>query len=344
MKREFDSTSLAQAADFLLSDYLRLSPNEEVLLTADLCTDMTAVLAVAQAARVHGAKVCILTIPQLPYQGKLADPHLTEAVSAGLKSCDVWVDFTFPYISGSAAHAEALSQGRMRSVNILDLGADGLIRLFGDLDFDRLFSVQTRLDSFIAAAEGKRCRVVNDQGTDVTFVLGKPKAGKLRRQSVPGTTSPPGSTVMIPDPASVKGKVVVNAVFHEWYARLDEPLTIDVDGLIRSVAGGGSHRKVFEAALRRASAGGLGSIIHFSHGFHPRARFTGKSFNEDIRVRGSDAIGFGTPWWEEGGGENHPDAVCIEHSVYVDEVLVIDHGVLIVPDELSEADEILARS
>ncbi|MGO4660008.1 hypothetical protein AB4Z34_35365 [Ensifer sp. 2YAB10] len=344
MKTEFDSTSLAQAADFLLRDYLRLAPSEEVLLTADLCTDMTAVLAVAKAARVLGAKVCILTIPQLPYQGKLADPYLTEAVSAGLSSCDVWVDFNFPYISGSAAHAQALAKGRMRSVNILDLGPDGLIRLFGGLDFDRLFSVQTRLDNFIAAAEGKRCRVLNDQGTDVTFVLGKPKAGKLRHQSIPGTTSPPGSTVIMPDPASVKGKVVVNAVFHEWYARLDEPLTIDVDGDIRRIAGGGSHRKVFEAALRRASGGALGSIIHFSHGFHPRARFTGKSFNEDIRVRGNDAIGFGTPWWEEGGGENHPDAVCTEHSLYIDEILVIDHGVVVAPGELSDADEVLARS
>jgi 2,5-dihydroxypyridine 5,6-dioxygenase len=73
---------------------------------------------------------------------------------------------------------------------------------------------------------------------------------------------------------------------------------------------------VFEAALRRASTGGLGSIIHFSHGFHPRARFTGKSFNEDIRVRGNDAIGFGTPWWEEGVERTIP-TLCVPSTVYI---------------------------
>jgi hypothetical protein len=44
------------------------------------------------------------------------------------------------------------------------------------------------------------------------------------------------------------------------------------------------------------------------------------------------------------GGENHPDAVCTEHGVYIDDILVIDHGVLVAPGELSDADELLASS
>jgi hypothetical protein len=214
-------------------------------------------------------------------------------------------------------------------------------RLFAHVDFEALFAVQTALDMFIAGAEGKRCRVTNDAGTDVSFVLAKQKPPKRRHQDVPGTTAPPGSIVILPDPASVHGTVVVHAVFHEWYTPLRTPMTIAVEGKIRDIQGGDEQAVVFERSLRRAGKGELGSIIHFSHGLHPAARFTGQSFNEDIRVRGNDAIGFGTPWWAEGGGENHPDAVCIRHSLWVDDLQVIDRGAIVGPSDLAALDRAL---
>lgn len=336
-----DPTALALAADFLLRDYMRLKAGEQVILTADTSSDTAAVSAVMNAARIAGARVAAVTVPRLPFQGKLADEFIPGSLVAAVKQSDVWIDFTFPYISGSDAHAQVLAGGRTRSINVLDLGAGGVARLFGQADFDKLFALQTALDSLVAASQGKRCRVKNDAGTDVSFVLAKQKAGKRRHQDVPGTTSPPGSVVILPEPASVQGVVVVEAVFHEWYTPLRRPMRIEVDGAIRSVSGGDEQAFVFERALRRAGKGELGSIIHFSHGFHPAARFTGHSFNEDIRVRGMDAIGFGTPWWEEGGGENHPDAVCVRHSVWIEDMLVIDRGAVVGPPELAALDKAL---
>jgi 2,5-dihydroxypyridine 5,6-dioxygenase len=336
-----DPTSAAVAADFLLRDYLRLKAGECVVLTADMSSDSRAVMAVADAARVLGGRVAVLTMPRLPFQGKLADPYIPAPVVAALEQSDVWVDFTFPYLSGSDAHARVLKAGRARSINILDLGLGGLARLFAQADFDRLFALQTGLDALVAAAEGQSCRMTNDAGTDVRFVLAQQKPGKRRHQDVPGTTAPPGSVVILPVPSSVRGVVVVHAVFHEWYTTLRTPMRIEVDGAIRGVTGGDEEADVFKRSLRRAGQGELGSIIHFSHGFHPAARFTGRSFNEDIRVRGNDAIGFGTPWWEPGGGENHPDAVCVRHSLWIGDLQVIDHGAIVGPAELAALDRAL---
>jgi 2,5-dihydroxypyridine 5,6-dioxygenase len=82
-----------------------------------------------------------------------------------------------------------------------------------------------------------------------------------------------------------------------------------------------------ERALGRASGGrGLGSLIHFTVAFHPAARITGRHFIEDIRAFGTNAIGMGLPWWEEGGGENHPDGVVMEQSVWIDGEQLIDAG------------------
>ncbi|KVE85510.1 hypothetical protein WI99_16705 [Burkholderia cepacia] len=336
--KNMQAPSTSAAADFLLRDYMAVTPRDQVLITADTDTDRRAIDALVAACRVIGSRVSVATMPRLPYQGKLADPLIPDAVVSALTACDVWIDLTFPYLSGSDAHASVTRAGRARSVNILDLGADGLARLFSTVDFDELFAVQKGLDTLIADSEGKRCRIANHAGTDVEFVLAPAKKGKARHQDVPGTTAPMGSAVILPVPESVKGRIVVDAVFHEWYTPLRERLTIDVDGPISRLAGGGADHDVFDRALRRAGKGEWGSVIHFSHGFHPGARFTTRSFNEDIRVRGNDAVGFGTPWWEDGGGENHPDAVCVQHTFAIDGNEVVRDGRIVWPPELARAE------
>jgi hypothetical protein len=90
---------------------------------------------------------------------------------------------------------------------------------------------------------------------------------------------------------------------------------------------------VAERALRRAGGGDFGRVIHFTVGFHPAARFAGASFIEDIRSPGANAIGLGVPWWEPGGGENHPDAVMTAQSIWVDGAQVVRDGTVVHPPE-----------
>jgi hypothetical protein len=317
---------------FIVRDFMCVKPGEQMVITSDTATDPRAVQALLEAAKMAKARVAVLTIPQLPYQGALADPYVAEPLGAAVKSCDVWLDITFPYLAGSKVHAEAMEQKRARCLMFHDLDAGGIARLFAGVDFEKLFDLQEAVDAVVNKALGKQCRVTNAAGTDVSFTIGRPATRKIRRIDKPGTYTPPGSAVIYPEIESVKGTVVVDAAFHEYFTLLRSQITMKVDGRIQSVSGGGTDLKVMDRALKRAGGGKYGSVIHFSHGFHPAARFHGGSFIESIRAPGSNAIGLGIPWWEPGGGENHPDAVVTMQSMWIGGEQIVREGALALPE------------
>ena len=331
------SRSLDNAAQALLERYLAVQREDEVLITADLKTDRTVVDAVFNAALRCNVMASALFIPQLPYQGRLADPYTGRCLEAAAKSCDVWVDFTFPYLAGSAVHSAAMKEREIRAFLGGDLSAGGLKRFFSGIDYDALFDVQEGFDDLSVEAQGKTCRMTNDAGSDVTFVMGEMATRKHREARGPGTYTPPGSSAIYPEPDSVKGTIVIDAVFHEYYTGLSEPIVLEIDSHIREVSGGRNERMVLERALKRAAKQSFGQIIHFSYGFHPAARFTGRSFIEDIRVIGNNAIGFGVPWWSPDGGENHPDGVMTLQSLEIEGEALIELGRIVRPDSLVAA-------
>ena len=327
-----DETRLAVAANFIVREFLAVKPGEQVVITADTASDPRAVQALLEASKVQKAKVAVLTIPQLPFQGALADPFVAEPIGPALKSCDVWFDITFPYLAGSKVHAETMALKRCRCLQFHDLDAGGIARLFAGVDFNRLFDLQEAMDKVVNASTGKECRVTNAAGTDVTFRIGRPATKKIRRIDQPGTYTPPGSAVIYPEIETVRGTVVIDATFHEYFTLLRSQIRMKVDGPIQDVSGGGTELKVMDRALKRAGGGKYGSIIHFSHGFHPAARFHDGSFIESIRSPGSNAIGLGTPWWVPGGGENHPDGVVTMQSMWIDGQQIVKEGALALPE------------
>jgi len=321
---------LARAAERLVRDQMAVRPGEGVLITTDTAADASAAHAVFAAAGAAGARPNLMVLPQLPFQGKLADPYVAPALAAAAAASDVWIDLTLPYFAGSRVHDTAMKNRRTRYFLGVDLGGPGLARLYGGVDLDRLYAAQDALDALIARATGASCRIVNPAGTDVVFRLAKSTANKQRRLDRPGTISPPGSCLIYPELERVKGRVVLAKVFHEYYAVLPTLMTVHLDGRIRAVEGGGTERAVMERALRRAAGGGYGHIIHFTLGFHPATRW-GHGFIEDIRVAGTNAVGFGTPWWLPGGGENHPDRVVTEQTLWIDGALIAERGVVVGP-------------
>ena len=332
-------SAVARAADVLVRDYLAVQSGEAVLITADAATDpdlSTALLTAVEGADARGS---VLIIPRLPYQGRLADPYVPPVVAGAVAGAAVWIDLTFPYLAGSRVCDEALSSGRVRYLLGGDMGCAGLARLFGGVDLDVCYDVHRAFDELTAAAIGRPVRITDRRGSDVVFTLAKPGFAKPRRADRPGLYFVPGSCTMFPEPESVRGVLHVVAAFHEHYARLAEPITLTLDGRIREVTGGGADRLVLERALRRAAGGGYGHVIHFTHGIHPAARMTGESFIEDMRTTGNDAVGLGIPFWLPGGGENHPDAILGQQSLWIDGAPVAVDGLLVGPPPLAKLGE-----
>ena len=330
------TATVTGAADVLMRDYMALEPGETVLITADTDSDEVVWQAVLRASLLAGANASVHLIPPLPYQGRLADPYVTPALGAAALAADVWIDFTFPYLAGSELHDHAMETDRIRYLLGADLSAGGLLRLFGRVDLDRYFAVHHGFDALVNDAVGKSVRITDGAGTDVSFVLGQRGFEKPRRADKPGTVLIPGQCTLFPEVESVKGHIDVGAMFHEYYTRLPSPITLEIDGRIRAISGGGNERTVADRALRRAGKDGdYGYVIHFTHGIHPTARVTGSSFVEDTRAIGNNAIGMGMPWWDPGGGENHPDAVLFMHTIDIDGQRVVEDGAIVGPEPLA---------
>jgi hypothetical protein len=66
---------------------------------------------------------------------------------------------------------------------------------------------------------------------------------------------------------------------------------------------------------------------------------TGESFIEDMRARGNNAVGLGVPFWMPGGGENHPDAILSQQSLWVDGEPIVENGVIVEPPALAKLAE-----
>lgn len=337
----FRSLDTSLAARTLVRDQFCVRQGETLIVTADTSSDKAAVEAILGAASAAGAKAAVMVIPRLPYQGKLADPYIPDALTSAVTASDVWFDMTFPYMAGSSAHDHAMKAGRSRYLLLGDVDAGALQRLFATVALDTLFTVQTAFDALVAKGQGARCRVTAPNGTDIGFRLGKPATRKQRHANVPGTSTVMGSCIFYPDPRSVQGVIALDAVFHEYYVALQEPIRLHIDGDIQRLEHAKDHEIVMERSLRRAGNGGYGRVIHLTCGFHPAARFTGRSFIEDIRVIGANAIGLGVPWWEPGGGENHPDGVVTRQSLWLEDEPIVTDGRIVGPPELARAAQAL---
>lgn len=326
-----------RAAHVLVSDHLNAQKGETVLITTDTRADPSAARLLFMAAQEVGARPMSVLIPQVPLQGKLADPYLSEALRLALAASDCWIDLTHPYLVGSAAHDHAIKSGRVRCIAAGGLDTSALSRLYGGVALDPLHELQMMIDTLIADSAGKECRVTDDNGTDVVFVMAKSSGAKQRRAVKSGATySLPGSAVMYPELESVRGKIVIVAAMHDWYGKLNQSLTLEVDGQIKRILEEGPEAMVLDRALRRAGGGNYGHVIHFSYGFHPAARWRGDCFVEDIRTVGANAIGFGKPWWVEGGGENHPDGVLLRQNLWIDGRSIIREGVIAGSSEMAK--------
>lgn len=334
-----DDYWIQKGVSALVEDFMAVTATDQVLITADTNSNAALVRATLDCVRSTGAKGMVVTLPQVPYQGALADPFLPHMLKGVVQECTVWLDLTFPYLAGCHIHDEAMKAGNCRYLLGGDMTAQGVARLFGRVNLDDYFAASTAFDQLISQSVKKHVRITDPYGTDVSFTLAKPGLLKPRRAIKPGVYVVPGTCAFFPELESVRGQIVLKSVFHEYYTQLEDDLLIEVDGRIQSVAGAPKDRLTLHRALQRAGGGQYGYIIHFTYGLNPAARLTGESFIEDAREIGNNAVGMGMPWWEPGGGENHPDGVLRRQSIWIEDEQIVDDGCIVAPSTLRQAAE-----
>ena len=325
---------LARAADILAREMMCVSAGESVLITADSGTDVVAVQAVQDAAYRLGAKVAAIVLaPAVPFQGGLADAYLPDHVKAATGACDVWIDLCMPYLAGSGAFDDAMEKGRARYFLGADIGADEIVRLMGGADLDGMFALGDAFGALIAQAAGKECRIANAHGTDVGFVLAKPEGFAFARATKPGGYFVPGTVMMLPEMESVRGSVVTRNMFHEYYTELAEPMTLEIDGQVKDVLGGGPDNKVMRRALARAGNGSSATSSTSPAAFIRRRAIRASASSRTSAWPATTPLGSGCRSGS-GGGENHPDCVISMQSMWIEGEQILRDGVIVAPAHL----------
>src|SRR5690606_16301925 len=125
---------------------------------------------------------------------------------------------------------------------------------YGQVDFAALMDFNLAFAAFVAEAAGETMRVACPLGTDLAWTIDRPKLVRERVARTPGLHTVPGTQSFYPVADSVRGRVVLQALFDEDHRILRRPITILVEDRIRAIEGGAAEdRPRLERALRRAN-------------------------------------------------------------------------------------------
>jgi 2,5-dihydroxypyridine 5,6-dioxygenase len=325
----------------LLRDMFHLQAGESIAITTDTVSNQEIVDATAQAAVILGAKPLVLKIAA-PEGGKAGDKDMPmEALINAIKGCDAWIEYNTKLIFYSTVYDKIVedSNDRPRYMNQNGVHPELLVRNIGRVD-------NILLNKFImamteATKKAKHMRVTSPAGMDIEFdnepgrefVVADGFVGKGEIKMFPGQIA------WAPTFDSINGTIIADGTLSPPLGAVSAPVKFTVKkGEIVKIEGGNDARE-FEAWLRAFHDSQMFRIAHLAYGFGPNAKLTG-DIVEDERVWGCTEWGIGNV----GGilvsdisgevgipGASHSDGICLNCSVWLDGVQVLDKGVVVGP-------------
>ena len=320
---------LGKAADILARELFKLRPGETIVITADTESDARVVEATARAAFSAGAKPMVIWLASPQGVGKAADPMLPqEALVGALKEADAWVEFNNQWLLYSTTYDIVMEENeRLRYLCLVGMNVDMMVRCIGRIDYPTLAEFITILSDMTVKA--KELHVTTPAGTDVVFRNMEGATAPLR-----GFPDKPGSHMMAGQIGwrivreSANGKIVFDGSLVPPIGLLKDPVILYVeDGRIVEIEGG-DEAKAYETWLKSFGHPNMLRVAHICYGFNPGAKLTG-DIVEDERVWGCTEWGVGNhPGMP---APSHSDGICLNSSVWLDGVQVLDEGKLTHP-------------
>lgn len=325
----------------LLRDMFKLQPGESIAITYDTESDEQVVEATAQAAVILGAKPFVVKIAA-PAGGKSGDSDMPmEALVNGIKSCDAWIEFNTKLIFYSTVYDRIVEDpnNRPRYMNQNGVTAEVLIRNIGKVD-------NVLLNKFImamtdATKKAKHMRVTSELGMDIEFD-NKPGREFLVADGFVGKNEIkmfPGQIAWAPEFDSINGTIIVDGTLSPPLGKVSSPVKFVIEkGSIVKIEGGVDATQ-FESWLKAFNDPQMFKVAHLAYGFGPNSKLSG-FIVEDERVWGCTEWGFGNvggvlvsdyPGEEGIPGASHSDGICLNCSVWLDGVQVLDKGAVVGP-------------
>jgi leucyl aminopeptidase (aminopeptidase T) len=332
---EYFEYELGAAAHKIASELFKLKIGETLVITADTESDRRAVDALATAAFTVGAKPMVVWMPSPLGVGKAADPMLPlEPLTAALKATDAWVEFNNKYLLYSTPFEIAVRENKkLRYMNLSGMNVDMLVRTIGRVDMQALKEFQGKLAGMVKAA--KKIRLTSPAGEDVEMDF-DPKGPVVNDVGFADTPGPhflsgqltPGYS------SSVNGIIAFDGSVVPPIGLVKEPVKLHVrNGRVERIEGG-KDALTLDTWLRSFDDPSMFRVAHLSFGSNPGAKLTG-NIVEDERVWGSTEWGLGYvgPDLTNDGkpitAASHTDGICLNTSVWLDELQVFDKGRLV---------------
>lgn len=338
---KFLEFELQKAADRLVKEILQVKIGETVAITADTSSDERVVNATASSVHAAGGKPLVIWTSTPDGVGKAADAGLpVEALGAALSHVDVWIEYNKQWLLYSTPFEIAYDNNKsLRYICLVEMNPDLMIRNIGDVDMPLLSEFMEKFADLNKKA--KNMRVTTKAGTDLSFTT-NPRhvvSCDAGNASVPGVFMMPGQINVVPELGSVNGTLVFDGSLVPPCGLLEEPIKLTVVNSIVTDIKGGRQAREFEAWLDSFNDPGMRKLAHIAYGLNPGAKLTG-NIVEDERVWGATEWGIGylsefdaPPHGQKAA--SHTDGICLESSVWIDDVKVLENGRFI-EDEFKE--------
>lgn len=329
---------LGKAAKILCEELFKLKPGETFVITADTESDKRVVDATARAAFACDAKPMVIYTASPLGVGKAADPMLPlESLTAALLKADAWVEFNNQWLLYSTPYDIAMKENKkLRHQCLVGMNVDMMVRNIGRVDYPNLEKFMKLVTQKTLSAE--HMRITTPAGTDVEFdnEPGRKPIMELGYADTPGSHMMAGQIGWSPNFESINGTIVFDgSLVPPIIGILKEPVRLIIEkGEVVKIEGG-KEAAEYEKWLKSFNHPQMLKLAHVCYGFNPGARLTGDIL-EDERVWGGTEWGIGNVGGilVPGGisGPSHSDGICLNSSVWLDGVQIMDKGQVLEPE------------
>ncbi len=316
--------ALHEAALIAARDCMGIQNHETVLVVSDALTRK-----IGQALFDVSHDLCreVFMLEMLPRSVNGEEPP--ELVTEAMQRVDVVIAPLSTSITHTNARRLACAEGA-RVGTMPGITEDIMVRTMR-ADYHKIARLTHQVRDILSA--GKTVRVTSPAGTDLTLPIDGINAiastGLILERGSFGNL-PSGEAYLMPQEGKAEGILMVDGSMAGVGLITDEPIRITiVNGKAEKIEGGK------EAALLEETVERIGplarNIAEFGVGTNDMAKVTGKIL-EDEKVKGTIHVALGNNI-SMGGTLNvpfHVDGVVLKPTVYVDDVLLLKDGKLLV--------------
>lgn len=318
----------AEQAEFMFNEHMAIQPHERVVIVYDEDTPMEMVTALHESARKNGCEYALMLQPSRPPEKK---NFLNPAIEIGLEQTDVLIGITrssgAPIYSSKLAELMKKKTIRGMSLNMRDL--DTLLAGGATAELSALQADGEKLAEIWS--QSKVMHITSGAGTDISapiasdmaiiecgdatkfgFMAGLPD-GEVSSRPLEGTAK---GVFVVDGPCTVLGKP-------------KSPIKITVDeGKVVNIEGDSPEAEQLREIVAKVE--NADNVAEFGVGVNPDSRAEA-NFQEVKKRRGQVHIAIGDNIYYGGTKKSniHMDLVLTDPTVYFDDRLVVDQGILI---------------